>query len=132
MEPSQELRDLIAGWFQAVERGDASWADRYVSRQSGARIVGTDPNEWMDGEQGAAFLSEEARALGGQVKVEMSDLEAFREGSVGWGIARPTITLPNGNQFSPRWAAVFHQENGEWRIVQLHASAGIPNEEVLG
>jgi hypothetical protein len=27
---------------------------------------------------------------------------------------------------------VFHQEQGEWKIVQWHGSIGIPNEEAMG
>ena len=49
-----------------------------------------------------------------------------------WGRARPTITLPNGQSFSPRWGAVLHREDGAWKIVQLHASVGVSNEELLG
>ena len=48
------------------------------------------------------------------------------------GVTRPTITLPDGRPASPRWSAVFHREDGEWRLVQLHASIGVPNEEVFG
>ena len=62
----------------------------------------------------------------------MGEAEAFREGTVGWGVARPTLTLPAGKAISPRWSAVFHQEDGEWKLVQLHASVGVPNEALLG
>lgn len=132
MEQSPELRDIITGWFTAVAQGDTSWVDRHVSRQAGVRLVGTDPNEWLGGEQAAHFLAEEAKAMGGNVQISVGEAEAYREGSVGWGVARPTITLPNGKAFSPRWSAVFHQENGAWKMVQLHASVGVPNEELLG
>jgi hypothetical protein len=132
VEPSSELRDIIVGWFNAVVKGDAAWVDRHVSRVAGSRVVGTDPEEWMDGERGAAFLTEEAKAMGGHIQVTMNDAEAFREGTVGWGVARPTITLPNGKAITPRWSGVFHQEGGEWKLVQLHASVGISNEQLLG
>ena len=66
------------------------------------------------------------------VTITQGETEAFEEGSVGWGVTRPTITLPNGVTFSPRWSAVFHQEDGVWKLVQLHASIGQGNEEALG
>jgi ketosteroid isomerase-like protein len=132
MEPSPELRSIIAGWFAAVANGDATWVDRYVSRQAGVRLVCTDPSEWLAAEQVAEMLRAEALAMGGQVKVTLDATEAFCEGTVGWGVARPTITLPNGRDFTPRWSAVFHQEGGEWKLVQLHASVGVPNEDLLG
>jgi adenylate cyclase len=132
MQASAELRNIINAWFESVANGDISWADRHISRQAGVRLVGTDPTEWVAGEQVAEFLKDEVQAMGGVVQVSLGETEAYQEGSVGWGVARPTLTLPHGKQFSPRWSAVFHQENGEWKLVQLHASVGIPNEELLG
>jgi len=94
-------------------------------------LVGTDPEEWIRGKAAAKFLMNEARASGGKVKVSVGKVEAYMEGSVGWGIANPTITLPNGKKFQPRWSAVFHKERGKWKIIQIHASVGVPNEQIL-
>lgn len=58
-----------------------------------------------------------------------TETEAFSEGSVGWGATRLSITFPDGTLVSPRWTAVLHQEHGEWKFVQLHASIGVPDEE---
>jgi ketosteroid isomerase-like protein len=132
MQPSTELSRIIAAWFESVSKGDSSWADHYISRKDGTRLVGTDPNEVLAGEQVAEFLKGEVQAMGGVVKVAVGEVEAYQEGSVGWGLARPTLTLPDGKQVFPRWSAVFHQEDGEWKLVQLHASVGISNEELLG
>ncbi len=133
MQPSSEIGAITAAWFEAVSKGDPTWVDRHISQKAEVRLVGTDPNEWLAGEQVAAFLKEEVQAMGNAVKVSMGELEAYQEGSAGWGLARPTLTLPNGKQISPRWSAVFHQEEGEWKLVQLHASVGISsNEELLG
>lgn len=48
---------------------------------------------------------------------------------MGWAVTRFTLTFPDGSSVSPRWSAVFHQEDGDWKIVQLHASLGVSNEE---
>lgn len=130
MQTSVELQKIINNWFESVSSGDPSWADRHISKT--ARLVGTDPNEWMEGEKVAEFLKEEVKAMGGVIKVELGETEAYEEGSVGWGLAKPTLIMPNGQQVSPRWSAVFHQEDGEWKLVQLHASVGVSNEELFG
>lgn len=132
MQQAPDLRKVIEDWFEAVSRGDTSWVDRHVSRSPGVRLVGTDPDEWLQGEQVAEFLKGEAEAIGGSVTVSFGDTEAYCEGTVGWGIARPILTFPDGQAFSPRWAGVFHREDGEWKLVQVHASVGIPNEQLLG
>jgi hypothetical protein len=131
MKQSDELIEIINGWFEAVAKGDTSWVDKYVSKQAGVRLVGTDPNEWLTGEDVIEFLKNEAQTLGGNVKVSHGETEAFTDGTVGWGVARPVVILPNGKEFRPRWSAVFHQEEGSWKLVQLHASVGVPNEEIL-
>jgi SnoaL-like domain len=130
MEESPEIRDIIIGRFDAVANGDASWGDRHLSQK--ILVVGTDPEEWLDYEQAASELKAEAQELGGKVTISMGRAEGFREGSVGWGIAHPTVTLPNGKSFSVRWAAVFHQEDGQWKAVQIHSSVGVRNEDLLG
>jgi len=43
---------------------------------------------------------------------------------------RLTITLLEGKHVSPRWSAVFHHEDGAWKVVQTRASFGVPNDEV--
>lgn len=132
MEPSHEVRDVIAGWFQAVVKGDVTWRDRHVSSLPDIRIVGTDPDEWLRGEAAFAFLRDEAASVGGKVKIIIREVEGFREGSVGWGVAIPEITLQDGRKVTPRWSAVFHLENDTWKLVQLHASIGISNEAAFG
>ncbi len=132
MQASTELRNIIAGWFTAIANGDLSWAERHISRRAGVRLVGTDPAEWLEGPRVAEFLREEVKALGGVVRVTVGEMEAYCEGSVGWGVATPLLTLPNGRQIAPRWSAVFHQEDGHWKLVQLHASVGVTNEALRG
>ena len=132
MEPSAELEEIIVNWFKAAAAGDASWRDRHVSRHASLRIVGTDPEEWLQGEHAYRFLKEEAESIGGKVQVQVPEVEAFSEGGVGWGVARPVITLADGRKVSPRWSAVFRREEQGWKMIQLHASVGLTNEQVFG
>ena len=132
MKHSSELRDVILGWFKAAENGDVSWCDHHVSGNPDLRVVGTDPKEWLKGEKALGFLRNEAATVGGRVKVRIVEVEAYEEGSVGWGLALPEITLLDGNKVSPRWSAVFHREDKDWRMVQLHASIAIGNTEAFG
>ncbi len=128
MERSPELERFIVAWFDAATRGDPSLVDRHVSRQEGTRLVGSDPDEWFGGPAAAEFLKNELQGSGGSVR-SLSDLEAFSEGTVGWAMTRFTLSFPDGSSVSPRWSAVFHKEDGQWRFVQLHASIGVTNEE---
>jgi hypothetical protein len=132
MERAPELEEIIAEWFESASRGDGSWVDRHVSRDADVLLVGTDPNEWLQGPRVGEFLKGEAETIAGDVDISPGEPVAFREGDVGWGITRPTLTLPDGKSVSPRWSAVFRREDGDWKAVQIHASVGIPNEQLLG
>ena len=132
MQPSSELCTIIAGWFAAAASGDVTWRDRHVSANPALRIVGTDPEEWLQGEAAYAFLRNEAATIGGRITVKVLEVEAFAEGNVGWGLALPEITIQDGRKVTPRWSAVFHREDGDWRMVQLHASIAIGNAAAFG
>lgn len=132
MERSPELEAIIRGWFESVAAGNTRWLDQHLSRLPEVRVIGTDPREHLSGSAAYDFLREEALAMGGKVQADASDVEAFMEGTVGWGTARTTFTFPNGVTMEPRWGAVFHREDGEWKAVHVHASIGVANEEVMG
>ncbi len=132
MHESTELCHIITGWFRAVETGDVSWCDRHISGHPDLRVVGTDPEEWLKGALAEAFMRREAVHVVGKLKVNVRDVEAYATDNVGWGIARPEITLIDGGKVTPRWSAVFIREEGDWKMVQLHASVAIGNAAAFG
>lgn len=131
MVRSRELETLVAAWFDAASRGDGSLVDRHVSGSDDARLIGSDPAEWLRGGTAIAeFLRGEVTGAGGTVRFTPSEVEAQQEGTVGWATAKLLIRLPDGRHVSPRWSAVLHLEDGVWKFVQTHASIGITNENV--
>ena len=132
MHESTELCNIITGWFKAVETGDITWCDRHISASPDLRVVGTDPEEWLKGALAEAFMRREAVHVVGKLTARVRDIEAYVEGDIGWGIARPEITMLNGGKVTPRWSAVFRRESGEWKMVQLHASVAMGNEAAFG
>jgi len=60
------------------------------------------------------------------------DLRCYSEGSVGWVADRARFVLGDGSEIPFRFTAVFRREDGAWRMVQAHASLGVPNADVVG
>lgn len=131
MERSAELQDIIFAAFEDYSSDNASTIERHTSRQAEVRLIGTDPNEWFEGEQAAKVLKREAQDPGFRVS-SLDELDVFVEGSVGWASGRPMWMLEDGREIPSRWTAVFHQEDGEWKMVQAHTSVGVPDEELFG
>lgn len=134
MEHSAELRDLTVRFYEAVNAGDLSFVERHVSRDQGALFVGTDPNEWWEGYEAfvEAMRAQEEAIEGDGPQIVPEQIQAYREGRVGWVIDRDTFQLPNGKEVPFRNSAVFLQEGGEWKLVHAHASIGVSNEEMFG
>jgi ketosteroid isomerase-like protein len=79
----------------------------------------------------AEVLKQEMQA--GDVTVSsMGEVYASVEGNVGWVSSRPVWTLEDGTEIPTRSTAVFHREDGEWKMVQGHTSVGVSNEELFG
>jgi ketosteroid isomerase-like protein len=132
MNPSVEIRDAVLRFYEAVATGDVSALERLFSRQSGVLAIGSDPDEWWAGHD-TIVDAFKAQAQGmGTRKVVPGDLNAFVEGKVGWAADRRTMRLASGKQITIRETMLFHQEDGEWKLVQFHASVAVPNAELAG
>ncbi len=133
MEQSDELRDLTLRFYEATTTGDLSFFERYVSRQEEAMFLGTDPNEWWEGfEALREAMRAQSEAMGG-MQIVAGQLQAYREGRVGWVIDRDaSFRLPDGREIPFRSTLVFRREDGEWKLVHLHSSIGVSNEEMVG
>ena len=131
MERSPEIEALVAAWFEAATNGDPSLVAAHVAHGETTRLIGSDPDEVFKGGPAVSeFLRGEVEGAGGRAKFSPTDTEAFSEGSVGWATTQVTITMPDGRHVTPRWSAVFHQEDRVWKFVQTHASIGVPNDEI--
>ena len=133
MERSPELRDLTLRAYEAMSRGDAGFFEQVTSRQEGLLAIGTDPEEWWDSyDRLARAFRAQFEEIGGGFPVSGGDPQAYQEGSVGWVADRATFNLPGGADVPFRLTMVWHQEGGDWKIVQWHISLGVANEEAVG
>jgi hypothetical protein len=55
----------------------------------------------------------------------------YAQGELGWFVDEPTYTFPDGSRMRTRLTAVVRLEQGDWRIVHMHVSVGVPDEEVV-
>jgi len=126
MEPSEEIRRVIARWTNAIAEGDAECLQR-LSEHAGTLIVGTDPAEWWRGEETRAIWGRQIEELRGVFSVRADEIDAWEEGSVGWAAVKETISVGE-NVLEARATYVLRLEHGEWKVVQAHWS--IPREKV--
>jgi ketosteroid isomerase-like protein len=136
LEQSDDLKDLTLRFYEATATGDLPFLERYLSRQEGAVFLGTDPHERWEGFRAfVEAMRAQAEAQWGAaagMQIIPGQPQAYQEGNVGWVIdCEPLVRLPDGLEMPFRSSWVFRREDGEWKLVHVHASIGVRNEEAL-
>jgi hypothetical protein len=129
MQPCDELKNLVLhhyGKFDSVEQAETI-ASTY-SLQDGVIIIGNDPQEWIEDRDSIMGWMNEGSSI--KVNLEVQNLKAYCEGSVGWTMDRVSVRLPNGVEIPMRHTRIFHKEDGAWKMVHLHASVAVANEKI--
>lgn len=126
MEESAAVRDAVLDFYRAISTSAADRFDELVSADSATLVIGTAPGEWVTERERLRF-GFEAEGL----TIEAGARPAgYREGSLGWFVDEPYYGFPDGGGMRTRLTAVVREEGGRWKIVHLHVSVGVPDEEV--
>ncbi|MEW5960031.1 MAG: nuclear transport factor 2 family protein [Chloroflexota bacterium] len=132
MKQSNELKELTLQAYKALTSGGYAFFERHFSQQEGVMAIASDPNEWWPGYATITQVFRAQIAEMSGITVAGADPRAYSEGTVGWVTDRFKVVIPGGPEIPFRLTCVFHQEEGDWKIVQWHASIGVPNEEAFG
>jgi ketosteroid isomerase-like protein len=132
MKASDELRQLTSRGLEAFAEEGLGFFTRRIAQQEGVLAIGTDPSEWWEGYEGiTGIFKAQSEAMQG-MSIVGANPQAYVEGSVGWAATQAAIRMPDGSEFPIRLTIVYHQEDGEWKVVQWHGSVGVSNEENFG
>jgi SnoaL-like protein len=122
----QLLRDLMA----RAKAGDADGVGELFAPGAATLLVGSEPGDWYPGSEVAVVHLRESLEKYGAVPFEPDAPVAWSEGAVAWFADRPTIVFPQVS-LPIRITGVAIGGGAGWRIVQIHFSAGVPDEPLL-
>jgi ketosteroid isomerase-like protein len=131
-ERSSEIEQVMRDTVEAMARSDFDVIERHTSRDACVVSIGSDASEWAEGHDEIMRLFRDSGTPESElgVRAGLGDAKAFREGNVGWVAAHGWFEM-DGRRVPVRLTAVVHQEDGDWKAVQSHASIGVPNEQML-
>ena len=130
-ERSPEIEQVLRDTLAAMVSSDVEAIWRRTPHDACVLSIGSDASEWAEGHDEIMRLFRESTPEGELgVKVGLDEVKPFREGSVGWAAGHAYFEM-EGRRVPVRLTAVLHQEEGDWKAVQIHASIGVPNEQML-
>jgi ketosteroid isomerase-like protein len=127
MHPSPTVRDTMLDFYARISANDVDSFDRLVSTDPATLVIGTSPGEWVTERERLRFGFEAE----GLAIVPGSTPAGYEHGQVGWFADEPTYTFPGGSTMRTRLTSVLQLEDGNWRIVHMHVSVGVPDEDVV-
>ncbi len=130
MHDAPEVAETLRSFYAAFMQQNRSEMARLLSDEPGLRMIGSNEAWISDRDAVLQQMSDEAAELAPRL-IEGS-IAAFAHGDVGWASDRPTMVLPDGRQIAFRYSCVMHCDEGQWRIVQSHLSASIPDDQLFG
>jgi adenylate cyclase len=130
MESSDEIRRIVERWMRAISEHDSESSLGRVSEHPGTLMIGTDPEEWFHGSDARAIWARQLEELD-SFSVVGTEIEAWEEGTVGWASVKERIGWDD-EETEARATYVFHLEQGEWKVVQIHWSLPKGNVDLFG
>lgn len=124
MRESADVRAALLRFYERRSAADGHAFDEVVSPEL-VLTVGTGPGErFADREQIKGHFATPG------VRIDPGDPVAYEEGDVGWAFDVPTMSFPPVEGVPVRLSAVFHRRDGAWKVVHLHFSVAVPDEQI--
>jgi ketosteroid isomerase-like protein len=120
------IRAVLDRAVEAMNAGDADGLRACVSERPDGVVIGTDPGEWGSNHQ----MADDVGDAGG-VTAYNDHMDVHTHGDVAWVEGRAHFTDTAGRECPARVTSVLVREPGGWKIVQTHASIGVPNSEMF-
>ena len=125
-----EVRKVIEETLEAQNAGNAARLRSMLSERPDGVHIGTDGEEWETSKQ----VVDAVAAAGGadDIQVVADDIDIHIQGDVAWAEGRGRFTRAGGGERPVRMTCVLIRESGQWKVVQSHASIGVPNADTFG
>ena len=126
MAPSTEIRDTVLEFYRRMLAGEADAANDLISRDPALVFIGS-AGEWVDDQ---ATLRTGTQVPGEGV-VAGTNPVAYADGDVGFFADQPTWHFADGTRVEMRLSAVLRREAPGWRVVHVHMSVAVPDNECV-
>jgi ketosteroid isomerase-like protein len=132
MTASKELKSAVRGFYEIFSSADVDGVVAMWSKHKAALVIGTAPEEWISGYEAIAAMFKASMPEMRGMRLVADEVVAYAEENVGWSADRSHFALPDGSEVPFRSTTVWRKERGTWKLLHVHSSSGVPNEELVG
>jgi hypothetical protein len=126
MAPSSEITATMLEFYRRMLAGEADEANDLISRDPALVFIGS-AGEWIDDQEALRAGKQEP----GEGLLAGPHPGAWARGDVGYFVDQPTWLFADGSKAEMRLSAVLQREAGGWRIVQVHQSVAVPDDQCV-
>jgi len=123
----EEVRAALDEMLDAQNAGDAARLRSMLSERPDAVHIGTDADEWWTSKQ----VTDSVADTSDDIMVVTDDIDVHVQGDVARAEGRVRFTNSSGGERPVRMTGVLVREDGHWRVVQSHASIGVPDAGIF-
>lgn len=131
MEQSVEVSELANEFLKLLREGDKVRIARLIANGPPTLLIGTAPTDWYEGSDATLTHLQEAIDAYGGVTLVLRSIQAWSEGACGWFAGHVSAVFPSIN-IPLRLTGVAVSIDDGWQIAQLHLSAAVTDEGLLG
>jgi hypothetical protein len=130
MDRSPEVEHLAIAWLASMKAGDTVAVASLFAACEATTVIGNDADQWFTGDAYTRKRLDNSIGENGGIPFEPGSPIGWAQGDTGWFADQVTIVFP-AKTIPLRMTGVALRQDGMWRLVQLHVSAAVSDEDLL-
>jgi ketosteroid isomerase-like protein len=130
MDRAPEVERLAVAWLAGMKAGDPAAVASLFAEDEATTVIGNGADQWFTGDEYTRSRVDQSLRENGGIPFEPGSPVGWAFGDTGWFADQVTIGFPA--QVIPlRMTGVAVRQDGTWKLVQLHVSAAVSDEDLL-
>ena len=130
MERSPQVEQLAIAWLAGMKAGDAVAVGGLFVENEAATVIGNGAEQWFTGDAYTTKRLDDSLGEHRGIPFEPGSPTGWAAGDTGWFANRVTLVVP-AKTIPLRVTGVPIRQDSTWRLVQLHVSAAVSDEDLL-
>jgi hypothetical protein len=131
VDRSPEVEQLAEAWLAGMKAGDAVAVAGLFAEHEATTVIGNGADQWFTGDAYTRQRLDDSLGTHGGIPFEPSLPTGWAQDGTGWFAGQVNLVFPE-KTIPLRMTGVAVRQDGTWRLVQLHVSAAVSDEDLMG